>query len=270
MASYPKLNTEILYNLCDVIGDTAEGLTGTQIGKFLSASGINDLCPGIRKRDRLFEALSARQNQDNCSNNIFAFLMKVMNPVNYTQNQDYFESRRNAINQVLLFAGYELTPEGKIKLVDRVKNLTEAERRADKLSAELRNRRVHVEVLKYCRPELLQKNYFHAVLEAVKGIASRIRETTGLVSDGAELIDEAFRTSDPYIIINPLVTDTEKSEQRGFINLLKGIFGMFRNVTVHAPKIEWPIYEEEAFDLLTIVSLVHKKLDKATVIKIKK
>ena len=44
---------------------------------------------------------------------------------------------------------------------------------------------------------------------------------------------------------------------------------MFRNVTAHAAKIEWPIYEEEAFDLLTLVSLIHKKLDNATVIKIK-
>ena len=270
MASYPKLSNEILANLCAVVGDTSEGLTGSQIAKYLAATGINDPLPGITKRDRLFEALRAKQDEDNCSNNIFAFLMVVMNPVNYTQNHEYFESRRSAINQVLLFAGYELAPEGKIKLVDRVQNLSEAERRADRLSAELRSRKVHAEVLKYCNPELLQKNYFHAVLEAVKGIASRIREMTGLVSDGADLIDEVFKASDPYIIINSFVTDTEKSEQSGFINLVKGIFGMFRNVTAHAAKIEWPIYEEEAFDLLALVSLVHKKLDKATLIKMKK
>ncbi|MHB8579144.1 MAG: TIGR02391 family protein [Ignavibacteriaceae bacterium] len=270
MASYPKLSQEILTNLCAVVADTSEGITGSQIGKFLASVGIKDLYPDITKRDRLFEALRLKQDEANCSNNVFAFLMNVMNPVNYTQNHGLFEARRNGINQVLLFAGYELTPEGKIKLVDRVKNLTEAERRADRLSAELHNRKVHAEVLKYCNPELLQKNYFHAVLEAVKGIASRIREMTGLVSDGAELIDEAFRTSDPYIIINSFVTDTEKSEHSGFMNLQKGIFGMFRNVTAHAAKIEWPIFEEEAFDLLTLVSLVHKKLDKATLVKTKK
>ncbi len=114
------------------------------------------------------------------------------------------------------------------------------------------------------------KELFHAVLEAVKGIASRIKEMTGLVSDGADLIDEVFKASNPYIIINSFVTDTEKSEQSGFMNLLKGIFGMFRIVTAHAAKIEWPIYEEEAFDLLALVSLVHKRLDKATLIKTNK
>ncbi len=160
MASYPKLSNEILANLCAVVGDTSEGLTGSQIGKYLAASGIKDPLPGITKRDRLLEALRAKQDDDDCSNNIFAFLMIVMNPVNYTQNHDYFEARRYAINQALLFAGYELTPEGKIKLVDCVQNLTESERRADRLSAELRSRKVHAEVLKYCNPELLQKNYF--------------------------------------------------------------------------------------------------------------
>ncbi len=106
-------------------------------------------------------------------------------------------------------------------------------------------------------------------MEAVKGIASRIRNSTGLGSDGAELIDETFKLSNPCIIINSLKTDTERSEHSGFSNLLKGIFGMFRNVTAHAAKIEWPILEEEAYDLLTLVSLVHKKLDKATIVKIK-
>ena len=33
--------------------------------------------------------------------------------------------------------------------------------------------------------------------------------------------------------------------------LLKGMFGTFRNVTAHAPKIAWPIDEQDALDLLT-------------------
>lgn len=267
MAAYQKLNHEILRNLCAVVADTDTGITGRQIGEFLSVTGIDDPLPDATKRDRLFHALSAKQEKDACSNNIFAFLMKVMNPVNYVRNPGMFEHRRIEINGVLLFAGYELTEDGAFKIVDQVKNLNEAENRADRLTSELRNRKVHHEVLKYCKPELLQKNYFHAVLEAVKGVASRIRNTTGLVSDGAELIEQVFKISDPYIIINFFKTDTEKSEQTGFSNLLKGIFGMFRNPTAHASKIEWPIEEEEAFDLLTLVSLVHKKLDKATVVK---
>jgi Protein of unknown function (Hypoth_ymh) len=44
---------------------------------------------------------------------------------------------------------------------------------------------------------------------------------------------------------------------------LKGTFGTFRNVTGHASKITWQITEEDAFDLLSIVSYLHRRLDKA-------
>lgn len=269
MATIPKLNEELLRKLCAVIADTDEGITGRQIGMYLNSLNIKDTNPTITKRDRLFEALHLQQSKDNCANNILVFVTKVINPVNFVGDKEFFEKRRRTINNVLVFAGYEINEGGSIGKVTPVTTLTEAEARASKLNLELKNRRVHAQVLKYCTPELLQNNYFHAVLESVKGIASRLRQETGLVSDGAELIDEVFKSSGPYLIINSFQTDTEKSEQSGFSNLLKGIFGMFRNVTAHASKIEWPILEEEALDLLTLVSLVHKKLDKAVLIKIK-
>lgn len=53
------------------------------------------------------------------------------------------------------------------------------------------------------------------------------------------------------------------SEQRGFMNLLKGVFGTFRNTTAHAPKITWKIEKEDALDILSMISLIHRRLDKA-------
>jgi uncharacterized protein (TIGR02391 family) len=43
--------------------------------------------------------------------------------------------------------------------------------------------------LKYCRVELMQDNYFHSVFEAVKGLAQRIRDLSGVQLDGAALVD---------------------------------------------------------------------------------
>jgi uncharacterized protein (TIGR02391 family) len=51
---------------------------------------------------------------------------------------------------------------------------------------------VHADVLRYCKAELLQENYFHAVFEATKSIAAKIRDLSGLASDGAELAQSAF------------------------------------------------------------------------------
>ena len=92
---------------------------------------------------------------------------------------------------------------------------------------------------------------------------SLLRQKTGLESDGAELVDQAFSVRNPLLAINSLRSETEQSEQKGFANLLKGVFGTFRNVTAHAPKIRWPIEEQDALDVLTMVSYLHRRLDRA-------
>ena len=45
------------------------------------------------------------------------------------------------------------------------------------------------------------------------------------------------------------------------MNLFIGMFGTFRNVTAHGPKITWNITEQDALDLLTLISLLHRRLD---------
>ncbi|RUM44506.1 MAG: TIGR02391 family protein, partial [Hydrogenimonas sp.] len=106
--------------------------------------------------------------------------------------------------------------------------------------------------------------YFHLVFEATKSLAQRIREMSDLKTDGSQLVDEAFsfKGQIPKIAINMLDTQSLQSEQKGFMSLLKGIFSMFRNTTAHEAKIIWQIDEEEAIDILSVISYAHKKLDK--------
>ena len=63
--------------------------------------------------------------------------------------------------------------------------------------------------------------------------------------------------------INDLNDETTWSEQRGFSNLLTGFFGMFRNTTAHAPSIHWDIAETDAVDIMTLASMLHRRLDSA-------
>ena len=67
----------------------------------------------------------------------------------------------------------------------------------------------------------------------------------------------------PMLRINDLKTETDRGEQRGFANLLVGLFGTIRNPLAHNPKVEWQMTEQDAIDLLTTASLVHRKLDNA-------
>lgn len=86
----------------------------------------------------------------------------------------------------------------------------------------------------------MSENYFHAVFEATKGIAARIRKLLGLNGDGADLVTKAFLAQSPMLALGPLATESEKSEQKGFANLLIGLFGAVRNPLAHATKIDWP------------------------------
>ena len=192
-----------------------------------------------------------------------------MAPVRYTGNTELFEQQRIELNKALAFAGLHLGDDGRLRSVATARTLTEAEERASRLRAELIRRSVHPDVLAFCQAELLQRNYFHAVFEATKSVAEKIRRRTGLSGDGAGLVDPAFSIgkTGPMLALNSLRTESEQSEQTGFANLLKGTFGMFRNTTGHAPKVTWPIDEKEAMDILTLVSLLHRRIDSAILIR---
>ena len=186
-----------------------------------------------------------------------------MAPVNFVKNLDGFAAYRLDLNRILAFSGVSLNASGKLVPVTVARTLDEAESRASEFRAKLTQRSVHPDVLAFCRPELLDGNYFHAVLEASKSVADKIRLKAGLANDGAELVQEAFCGQSPYLAINSLQTKTQQSEQSGFANLLIGLFGTFRNPTAHAPKVQWPVSEQDALDLLTLVSYLHRRLDTA-------
>lgn len=190
----------------------------------------------------------------------------TMNPARYHADYEWFEATRGKLNHVLAFAGYQLHDDGKLRQVTKATTHNQAAARASKLREHLLLRKVHPDVLLYCREELLVDNYFHAVFEATKSVADKIRKLTGLTTDGSELVDEAFafKSAIPHLALNRLTTESEQSEQRGFMNLLKGLFGTFRNTAAHAPKITWKIEEQDALDIFSLVSLVHRRLDTAT------
>lgn len=266
MSMIPELDLTALERICDVLADTSTGVTGSEMGKLLAGLGIADPLPGMTKRVRLFEALKQRQQSDRCGNHIVAFVQEAMKPVRHTNSHDWFDTKRDELNRVLAFAGYELGEDGLIKTRTAARTLTEAEQRANRLRAALERRGVHGDVLRFCRAELVQDNYFHAVLEATKSLSDKLHARTGLSGDGAPLADQVLslgQSAMPFLAFNSLRTESEQMEQKGLLNLMKGLFGTFRNPTAHAPKISWNVTEQDALDLLTMASFLHRRLDSA-------
>lgn len=119
----PSFDLGVLQSICDVLGDTERGFSGSEIGRYLRECGIDDPLPAMTKRHRLFEALKARQSADRCGNNVVAFVQHAMNPVRHHDARDWFEERRSKLNGVLIFAGYELHDNGKLREVTKAETL---------------------------------------------------------------------------------------------------------------------------------------------------
>lgn len=264
MARIPCFESAQLEAACRVLADTTNGLTGTEIQYILAELKIQDLSPEMTKWKRLFNALAEAQNKHQVGNHLIQFINKAMSPARYTSKPEMFAWRQDGLNVSLAFAGYAVNSKGQVTRTTPESTIEGALARAKRLSSLLQSRGTHQEIFKYCKSELLQENYFHAVLEAVKGLAERLRQLSGLSADGADLVNAVFYVKNPILAINSLRTETELSEQKGIANLLVGIFGAIRNPTAHAPKVVWAMPEQDAIDVLGILSYVHRKLDGAT------
>jgi uncharacterized protein (TIGR02391 family) len=260
----PPFSAQQLEAFCRILGDTEAGLTGTEIGYLLRDSNIPDSSPDMTKWKRLFNAFVGFQNEHGVGNHVLVFIKRAMDPARYVECPTSFHARRNRLNPVLALCGMTLGEDGQLRRADAARTIDQALERANRLHAALVQRAVHNDVLRFCNAEIIQENYFHAVFEAMKSITAKIRRLSGLTTDGADLVHEAFgqKFGPPLLAINPLLTETQQGEQRGFVSLLKGLYGTIRNPLAHDPKVEWDMAEQDALDIMTMISLVHRKLDR--------
>ncbi len=267
MERVPPFNAQQLTSIAQALGDTNDGLTGSQISYLLTDCTIPDVEPGATKWRRLFNAFVSYQNQRQFGNHVVVFINKAMNPVQFTTDKARFERWRQRLNEILAFSGILVGDDGKARWTKPATSLSQAAQRAHRLQHDLEQRGVHADVLHFCKAELLEENYFHALLEATKSIAAKIRRLSGLTTDGASLVQAAFGGKKPLLEVNELRTESDRSEQAGLLNLLVGLFGAIRNPLAHNPKIEWAMDEQDALDTLTFVSLIHRKLDRVRIAK---
>lgn len=256
------LQASSVEGICKILGESENGLSSSVISQYLRELRIDDVDTYNAKWKKLYHALINNQNITQSSNAILNFIKHAMKPARYVNDISLFEYRRYELNKILAFEGYQISEKGGLVKIENAMTIPEARTKANNLRTKLELRNTHSTVFLYCKEELLSENYFHSVLEAVKSVFDRIREISNLKNDGVILIDSAFGGESPLLIINNFISESEKSEHKGFLNLLKGLYGMFRNPTAHEVKIKWEIIEEDALDIMSIVSYCHKRLDK--------
>jgi len=260
-----KFNDASIESICRIL---AERIIGSAITKmFKSIGDINEdpLSERTTKWKRLDAACHVWQQKYNCGNKILEMIEYIANPARYVTELENFESLRTDLNLQLSFLGLTLNQNGKIDRCDKVSTINEARQKIDFLRSKLELRNVHTKILTYCRPDIVNEDYFSLIFESSKCIFDKIREMTGINLDGNKLIIECFDDKWPVIIFNKMVTQSEKDEYMGFSQLLLSIGKMFRNPRAHELKFFSYTDLEECLDILTLISFALKKLDKCSV-----
>lgn len=84
---------------------------------------------------------------------------------------------------------------------------------------------------------------------------------TGQELDGVDLMRKAFKLDSPSITLCPLLDETGKNIQRGYLDLFAGAMAGIRNPKAHGNVL---ITKEQAIHFLFLASLLFDKLDKST------
>lgn len=271
MPTIKVFKSSTLEQIATAIADIDPSITGSVIHRMLLQSQIEDVSSHeqfLAKRKKLFNAFAEEQNKNKCANNILRFIQEILSPQRYVDNEAMFNRVKAEVNRQLAFEGLSINEANLIVAVEKASTISDVQIKVEGLRSKLTEQGAHQLVFSYCNAELLSNNYFHSVLESSKGLVKRIQELAGVTYDGQNLMENVFQDNSPILIINNFQSKSEKDEHRGFRNLLIGIIAMFRNPASHELKVEWDMSEQDALDILAMISYCHRRLDNAQKIRL--
>lgn len=116
------------------------------------------------------------------------------------------------------------------------------------------------ELYQRINPEYEAGNYSSAIKTAILFLTEEIRERTDLDIDGDTLVTKALSVNNPLIKINKLETETDKSEQIGYMLMLQGLYKAIRNPRNHNLSED---NRETCDDLLIMINYFLKLIKKS-------
>lgn len=250
-------------NIARIVGEL---YSGPELTRILAAIGMPDpLGEDQTKWKRLAASMQNKQFAQRDGRPVLAVIIAAMKPEMIWDRQTKAAVARDELTQVLSLSGYRVRDNGTIGPAEKADTASEASARTERLRKLLEARDAHPDVICYCREELLRKDCYAAVFEAVKGLGARLRDKSGLDEDGRALVQAALRGKQPRVLLTDYATVTERNEQEGVALLAEGVFAAFRNPAAHEPRLVWEVNEQDALDVLGTLSMIHRRLDGAKI-----
>lgn len=124
---------------------------------------------------------------------------------------------------------------------------------------------LHSEIKKHALHQFTNGHLREAVLNSVIAVFDMIRNKTKSSEDGDRLIGKVFSLENPYLILSEIETETGKNDQKGFMQIFKGVYQGVRNPKAHS--LTHDLTEEKAAQYLVLSSLLARRVEDATLVQ---
>lgn len=124
---------------------------------------------------------------------------------------------------------------------------------------------LHPEIIEHALTQYQHGHLRDAVLNSMIAVFDYIRKKTGLSEDGDRLIGKAFSLQEPYLILSEIVTESGRSDQKGFIQIFAGTYLGIRNPKAHT--LDHDLTPLKAAQYLVFASMLIRRVEESTLVK---
>jgi uncharacterized protein (TIGR02391 family) len=249
----------------------------------LSATQLRAAIPKVRRRFEELSALDVNSLDNNTGGNLLDSLSQKINAtlrdIYGVDTVEYDEYSIETFRPVFMmyYEGMDTSIRGNLDTirekvgsgVSKLKTLVDILEEqtgggdGDAISRTLRaysGLDLHPEIARASSSLYQDGHYANAVESSVKALNGLVRLRSGLEFDGTTLMERSFNPTNPVLKFNELLDQSDKDEQKGFMNLFSGAVSGLRNPRAHGFIEDDP---ERALEFIAFVSLLAKLLDRA-------
>ena len=122
---------------------------------------------------------------------------------------------------------------------------------------------LHPLIMEHCYQLFEDGHYRDAVLNSVIAIFDYIRERSKSEIDGERLISHVFSLDNPILILSELQSESGKNDQKGFMQIFKGVYQGVRNPKAHS--LTNDLTPMKAAQYLIFSSLLARRVEEAKI-----
>jgi uncharacterized protein (TIGR02391 family) len=256
MSKFKPFSLSALESLAKIIGDR---YTGSEITELFTKADLPGIVhDGSTKWRFVYASFKELQKTHYGDYKIIKVIQVLCGSQEYIGNQEHHRTILDLVNEILAFNRLKVNDEGIVVVPESITpQLRQSVSRVEKL---FDSRNYHYEVRKHARDLFVDEKYFHAVFECCKAFDKYVQSKSLISASGFSLMSKALSIEGP-LKVNGQSTESEIDEQKGVMHLCMGLSSAVRNIKAHEPVLEWPITEEDALDILSLISFLWRKID---------